>query len=430
MDDFQHFEPFPPETRMEMPEMSYEQELLNTPVPFSNRVEFLSEYEKFDSKPMTARQISEELSVSIIKTNRYLLEVGALFDENGTYEEHAFGVVKDEVQWQNNYEALEEYLTVSEIGEVLSKSEVWVKQNAYGLGVYPESSVNHQNQAVQVYSKSLVVMLRTLIHQFPPNTDLYNVDETKTLVGKDRKWIERMVQLHNLPFEVRRHSLSQKLGIHYPQNTIDALEAIRNELPPPAGDWFTVRQLAKAISKSLDWVEDHLGEYRATGELRLTDSSRIAQHYSPEVLEYLQGIVEELPPPANDWMTEKMMAKKLGRTWYWIKEKIEPYAALSEIRLTSTGNKPFEHFPPSVYDALQKMSAEEIAHAGGWVNETEVSEMLVKSRFWVKRRIGSVGIASEIRFDRKGHPRTHYPPEIIDTLQLKYLIDEENGLEV
>ena len=433
MDDLRldYSKPFPAETRMELPDVSYEQELLNTPVPFAHRIEFLSEYEKFNSKPMTTQALSAALGVSETRVEIMAFQLGAAFsvdqNNNRVYEEYAFAVMQDEVSWQKEYDKLEEFLSGSSIGSFLLKSEQWVKQNAAGLGIYPESKKIGENRIVYVYPKSLIGMLRTIIYHTPPANDFHNTDEVEAIVGKERKWIEKMVREHNLTYEIRMLTLAQKPGVHYPQETIDALMLIRAELPPPAGDWLTLGQIRKSISRSLNWIDEYLGEYKTTGEIRLTDSERVAIHYSPETLRHLQDIIANLPPPAEDWMTESMLAHELGRTKQWVKERLAPYDTLSEIRLTNKGNRTYVHYPPTVLTALKKLIDEEIKEAQGWINENEISDMLLKSRFWIKRRIGSIGVASEIRLDRKRQPRTHYPPEIVDVFQLNYLIDEENA---
>jgi hypothetical protein len=429
MDDFQHFEPFPSETRMEMPEMSYEQELLNTPVPFSNRVEFLSDYEKFDSKPMTAREISDELGISVVKTNTLLSELGASTDENEIYEEYAFVVLKEEVQWQKNYDSLNEFLSASAIGKVLSKSEVWVKQNAYGLGVYAESQNIGKNRIGYVYPKVLVNMLRTVIHQFPPANSLHAIDEVEDILGKDRKWVERIVKEHNLDSEIRTLFISQKPGVHYPQATVDTLMILKDELTQPAGDWMTVGKMAELLSKSRKWVEENIDSFLDSGEPRLSDSGKNDIHYPPEVFEHLNVIIAELPQYASDWMTEWDITQKLNRSGHWVKDKLNSYSDTSKVLLTNKGNRPLVHYPPKVIVELKKIISEEPT-AEGWVNAKEIGEMLLKSKDWVRRRLGTVGIKSELRFNRTGQLREHYPPEIIDALQLSYLIDEENALEV
>jgi len=427
-------EPLPPETRLEPPELSYEQELLNTPVPFSNRVEFLSEYEKINSKPMTAKAISNFLGVSELKVQTMAVRLGAgfHFDENESklYDEMTLAVMDDEIVQQNKYDLLQDQISASAIGKFLSKSEVWVKKTAYGLGVYPEVKNIGKNRVGYVYPKTLIQMLRTLILHFPPANNLHSIDEAETILGKDRKWIEGMVQRHNLAYEMRTHAISQKLGVHYSQATIDELILKLAEIPPLAGDWMTKGRMAELVSRDRKWVNNNLGEYQTLGELRRADSGKSEIHYPLKALVHLQDTIANLPARAGDWMTGWDIAQSLGQSQQWVNDKLKSYEEYSKILLTNTGNRPLVHYSPIVIDALKSLISDKPAHADGWVNAKEVSQMLVKSRDWVSRRIGNVGICSEARLDRRGQPGVHYPPEIIDILQLNYLIDEENSLKV
>ena len=63
-------ERLPAETRMEMPEVSYEQELIMTPVPFENRVAYLSDFVKPHAKRETIEHIAKALGVSVGRAER------------------------------------------------------------------------------------------------------------------------------------------------------------------------------------------------------------------------------------------------------------------------------------------------------------------------------------------------------------------------
>jgi len=367
MDEFQHFEPFPPETRMKMPEMSYEQELLNTPIPFENRVAFLSEYLKVTSEESTFEQLALNLDIAKSVLSSILGEIEAPFTQLETgeivYNSRTEEVVAEELHWRNRFSEFDDFMSAASIASNVSKGIDSVHELANGLGVYLKFEEVGKRKFYR-YPKELAQKLHTLAFHFPPANDWYNPTEAEVEVGKDREWIEAQVALHGLKTGMRMSGNNNMIS-HYPAETIAALVSLVEKLPPPAGDWMTARSMASLLNRSRDWVVARLVMYRDLAEDRLTDIHTVKLHYPPQVFLTLKQLSDNLPPPAD-----------------------------------------------------------------GWVNRKEVSEMLVRTRHWVDKRIGSVGIASEMRLDRKEISRIHYSPEIIDTLQLKYLIDEENGLEV
>lgn len=347
------------ETRMEYPLMSYEQELLMTHVPFKNRVAFLSDYVKPDAQHMTVDEIANRLNVSKGRIETLAGNMGANFvhesTKGETYELYTFEVIEEEIIWQKVEASLEEYVSAYVLAEHLAKSEVWVQRTAYSLGIYPEER-HEGNRRTIVYPRELLGMLRTVILHTPPANELYSIDETEVLVGKDRQWITRMVSEHELLWETRLLSMARKKGVHYPEETVDALKALASELPPPAGDWLTVSQLGRATGRTKEWIRSHLGSYADVGEFRIADNNKIELHYPVEALEYLKRIIAELPPYAGDWVTVWGIAQKLHRSVPWVQKHIVEFESLAEFRLTNRGNRPLLHYPPEVLEAMTYIS--------------------------------------------------------------------------
>lgn len=352
-------ERLPAETRMEVPELSYEQELLLTHVPFKNRVEFLSDYVKPHARHMTVDEIARRLNVSVGRVETLADRVGANFTHNDsegtTFELFTFEVIEEEIVWQKVEDSLEDQISAYAIAEYLAKSEVWVRRTAYNLAVYPEQRWEN-NRWVFLYPKEVLLMLRTVILHTPPANDFYAIDEAVALVGKSREWIARAVELNELDWEVRLLSVSHKDAVHYPKETIDVLCALAAELPPPAGNWLTVTQMGVAVSRTKEWVRAHLGEQLYAAEPRIGDNMKVEGHFPPETLQYLKGIIAELPPYADDWVTVWGIATKLGRSVPWVQNHISEYDDCAELRLTNRGNRPLMHYPPEVLAALALIS--------------------------------------------------------------------------
>lgn len=350
-------ERLPPETRMELPTLSYEQELLTTHVPFENRVAMVSEYVKPQARHMTVAEMAVQLEITPGRVQTLADYIGAQFDDQSAqYELYTLEVIEEEIVWQSLEDSLDEKVSAYALSEYLAKSEVWVKQTAYGLGVYPDS-VKVGNRQMRLYPRELLGMLRIILLHTPPANDLYSIGEAEALVGKERDWIARMVEKHELIWEYRTLAESGRVGVHYPQDTIDTLRALAAEIPP-AGDWLTATQLGRLVSRDKKWVRDHLGDYLALAEPRIADNMKIEPHYPPEALVYLQQIIETLPPYAGDWMTVGGIASKLGRSVDWVEKRIEQFKDRAEPRLTNKGNRSLTHYPPEVYEELQRISEE------------------------------------------------------------------------
>lgn len=365
--EIKYGEPLPPATRMELPELSYEQELLNTPVPFENRIAFLSEYSKVSSKQSTFDELLVNLGVSAYVLRSVLSEINAPFKslDSGEviYESHTEEVAADELSWQKKFNALNDYLAAISIAKVLSKGTDSVHQLAYGLQVYPEFKDIGKRRSF-IYPKELAQMLHILTLHHPPAGDWYGPDEAESSVGKNREWIESQVSKYGLKSGMRM-SRNNIMVAHYPFETIEALWAMVEQLPPPAGDWMTVNHMARLLNKSSYWVNARIDTYYHLAEERLTDIQRVELHYPPYVFPYLEGLAAELPPPGNGWLTVE-----------------------------------------------------------------DIMEMLLKSRDWVITRLKKINAVSEMRLSSTNEPRAHYHPDIVDILQLKYLIDEENNKAV
>jgi len=252
-----------------MPEQSYELELLGTPVPFSNRVEFLSYYVKPLAKCETAQHIANRLNVSVAKVEAMAAQVGSAsrVTINGMteYALYTREVIEEEIAWQEFYDSLDEELSAYAIGTYLAKSEVWVKKTASSLDIYPELKWISENRQGYVYPKNLADMLRTIILHTPPANDLFSMDEAEELLGVHRGWIKEAIEQYNLPTEIRTLSISQKEGVHLPQKTLDVLQSLRAELPPLAGDWLTATRLGTIVGRDKKWVRAHIGPYGEQG---------------------------------------------------------------------------------------------------------------------------------------------------------------------
>lgn len=351
-------ERFPADTRMELPDMSYEHELLMTPVPFANRVEFLSDIVKLTPKSQTARDISKELSTTVDSVAAMARETCAAstVDDMGElkYEPFTQQVIEEELEWQKNFDNLDEHLSIPAAANYVGRSKEWVVTHAAGLDLYPEYRPLNTARPVQSYPKSLVDMLRTINLHFPPANDLYNIAEVEKMVGKSSIWINKMIELHKLPTSMRTTTATKRIGAHFSEETVAELNRLVNELPEPAGNNYTAHRIGEILSKSDRWVNARLIAHVSSGKEFLDDFSRVGVHYPQEVFEALREMALEVPP-ADGWFTNYDIQRTLGVGIDWINAQLKNYKDAAEVRL-SIASRPALHYPPGIVEEVEELA--------------------------------------------------------------------------
>lgn len=371
-------ERLPPETLMPLPEMSYEQELLNTPVPFENRVAFLS------ASIVPEEEMSSSELINVFPGRQALIEdiiatINPPIESNGkgdVYAAYTKELVEEELAWHDQLQTLDERISAYVAARLLFKGYDWIHQNSYALGVYPEVKYFGKRMHV-LYPKAIVPMLRTLILHTPPTGDWYSPREAVDYVHKDIEWITKTVARYGLR-SAMRVSGNNILAEHYPLETILRLEEFKRQLPPPAGDWLTVKRLAALLHRDKEYVARRIGPFKHMSERRLTDGSRERTHYPPEVF--------------------KLLAQAMA-------EEEEVKASVEE---SNVGDR------------------EPTPSASGWLSTGEIARMLGKTRYWVDIRLKRMNEYSESRLDTMNRPALHYHFDAVDRLQLNFLVEEEN----
>lgn len=416
-------------TRMEMPDMSYEQELIATPVPFANRVAFLSDYVKPYAKAETIEHIAKALDVPVGRAVRMAEEVGASVyqDTNGEkrYEHFTREVIEEELEWQQLYDELDAFVTANDIAYHLAKSRKWVQEHLYGAGIYPESRIGPAGRVVSMYPKIALPMMRTILLHVPPADDWYTTTEVETLLGHTKEWIDAMVAKYDLEVEQRLSALSYRSTPHYPEHTLKVLQEISQDIQP-AGNWLTKQQIAEGIGKSVSWVAVRLLEYATMAEKRLDNTSRTLLHYPPEVIRALMEEVDKLPETAGDWLTANGIAKALRVDREWVISHLGVYGERGKSRLY-TGSKgslkEAIHYPPEALDALRELRETAPALAAGWLTVNMIALRLGRSFKWVDSRIADYAEQGAMRqTEGSGTPAVHYPPSVYQELEQRSLL--------
>jgi hypothetical protein len=161
------------------------------------------------------------------------------------------------------------------------------------------------------------------------------------------------------------------------------------------------------------------------GEMRLSDYSRPALHYPPEVETFLNAYVEDSARDEVTYTYEEI-AQKVGRSVFWVKAKARPFK--DQVIIKPTSDTKINHqFSQEVMDTIASIAKQEPPMGDDWLTIEDISKMLIRHRSWVVRRLAQATIASEVRLDVRMKPRQHYSPSVIDELQYTFMIDEENA---
>ena len=250
---------------MELPELSYEQELLNTPIPFSNRIEFLSDYVKSEAKPMSLRQICAATGMTQRQGRVYVDElkpdvVGLIDGTEEMFEPYTLEVFEDEREWDESFGQLDSYLSIDAMATYLARHRDWVTKNLNGLGVYPSLRQNSQKHLLSLYPKESVWMLRSLSLHFPPANDWWSTDELHEEFHRGHEWIRSTLGRLGVQTSLRTSVGSRVVVPHHAPEARDVLKTVLHE-QKPAGDWLTVWGLAETLGKHNSWVKKRIVEY-------------------------------------------------------------------------------------------------------------------------------------------------------------------------
>lgn len=426
-------ERLPPETRIEPKEAKAQlfdiKELMKAQVPFAHRVIALPFYVDPNPRKMTSAEIANELDTTEGVINRIAQKVDAptIIDEEAVlrYDTYSLEVIQEEIEWQAGYDELPDMVPATRIAEYLGRSWMWVEKYATQLKIYPVPTMVNGREYL-LYPKKAVQKLYKFQLQIPPANDAYSIGELMEMIGKDHRWIKRILKEKNISSILRSNLITHEIAAHYPQEALEVLQAAKEALPPPAGNWLTRHDLRQALGKSFRWLDARLAAYEDKAAYRLTIASRVELHYPPEVLEALKLEVEETAKEQG-WYSASEIATLAGKSIFWTRARTKPYASLAKyFPLEHQHNRPAAHYSEQVKDEIVTMARAEPPEAEEKITVEEIAAMLQRRRQWVIERIAQLGIESELRLDRRMKPRQHYDPETIDSLQLRFMIDEEN----
>jgi hypothetical protein len=354
-------------TRMPMPERSYAQEQLDILIPLENRIAHLIPYVEPTSELLSAYSIAQGIGAEIHWVQKTAKRIGiTTIPAKGTggadtelYPSLSLELLKEEWQWYQAYNALEDRLTSYAIGKFMARHDSWVERTAADLGIYaeygrsPSSGLNSF-----LYPKTLIPQLRHIQLVIPPQEDWLSVRSIAELTGQSVNWVRSRLEKRGFITEERRLYAGGKIFQLYPPESLAYIETLARERPSAAGDWLTVGAMARMLSKTDDWVSYRVKRlYEELGVLREDDTRKTVPHYPPSVLKSLQKEVEQISEfkEAGDYLAASGLARVLGKSINWVQRRLPYIDSQPETRINPANKRPLPYYPPETVEILQAL---------------------------------------------------------------------------
>jgi DNA-directed RNA polymerase specialized sigma24 family protein len=170
-----------------------------------------------------------------------------------------------------------------------------------------------------------------------------------------------LAKLKQLPFSPEHRLYPDgRTVLAWPPEAVAALEQGANERRalPPIGVYETKKAVAKDVDRSGQWVEKHTKILGILSSQRLNANGRATMCYPPGTGDRLKAYIAS-SRSADGWLTVRGFATRLGRTDYWVVQRLKQYSDLAEDRLCNS--LLHKHWPDSLLEILQKESDEQRA---------------------------------------------------------------------
>jgi len=407
--------------RILLPEKSYLQELLDEPIPLQTRIAHLIPYVEPTAEVYNARAIANYIGATqnwVMSTARAIGLSDDTHKPSDAYPPLALALMEEEWAWAQSYEDLNDQLAPNAVSKFIARHVDWVEQTANELAVFPTLTQLGSGKIKRTYPKELIKQLRHIILVVPPADDWMTIGEIAAVTGKNKKTVKKIIESSMTEFEERRSHRGGHLARHYPLSAFDLVVRVIENARPPAGDWLTIRALSLRTGKSEKWVEDILRvRFAELSERRLDDAHVERTHYPPEVLDFLESLVEQYGE-RDGWMTVASISKLLGKEDDWVVKRINEQFLEERRTLFDSSGKTATHYPETVVNAL-RAELEVInsyPDAGSYLALSALAKVIGRSKLWVTNRIPYTGIEGEMRIDQSRRVFLYYPPEIVDKI--------------
>jgi hypothetical protein len=184
----------------------------------------------------------------------------------------------------------EDTYSLGDLSRLTGEDEDWIKNRLSEKGVEPERrTASKDNRIMNRYlSSSLKVVIDAIVERPAPAGEWLTEFDIAKKLSKSEDWVHIRLKKYTSD-AVLKQSNSGKSILHYPPYVFDELklEAEKVEAYPDAGDYLTLKGLARAVGKSTLWVVHRLPYIDVVSEIRLNKVKRPLDHYPPKTVNAL-----------------------------------------------------------------------------------------------------------------------------------------------
>jgi len=342
-------------TKMPLPEKSHFQEILETPIPLAHRVAHLIPYIEPTARRFGIDEIATKIGAERSWVRRTAVTIGIIQNDSRseagedkkTYPHLSYELLLEEWEWFVSYERLDDQLSSYAIGRFIARHDSWVEKHAYELGVYPTNGRQQTSgQNSYLYPRTLIPQLRHIILSYMPQEDKVTLGDISQETGMKRSTVKKHLLRAGFTPEKRWSYTTGSLYDFYAEESIDFIKSIISELPPPAGDWLTVSEIADTLSKDYDWVKSRVVKFAEYASERLDNNGKKHLYYPPFVLGALKEEVNVLDgiPFVGDQLTVSGLAIAVRRSQRWVHARLPYIDTKPRDMINPVNNRTFAYY--------------------------------------------------------------------------------------
>lgn len=286
----------------------------------------------------------------------------------------------------------------------------------------------YPGQKYEYYSPELVEALRSEIGGFERAPEGWQtVDTIAKSLGVAHRTVANIIDTHASEYEGSvqeyRDNINRKLKYIAPDLAAFVTEQLQSRELAPDG-WRTNQSVIEELGIAQTTAQRIANEYREEhpeyfANYMLDTSSKVIEHYSPELVAIIKERIAEVDPAPAGWRVALNIAEELGVSDTTIRKKADEYrTAHPEWFAIYKGNRNLEHYAPELVDILLSEHNEYERTPSGWLTIPGLAKKLAAGEGTVKRLVNDLREQHPEDFKmyrpRIGRPIEHCSPQIIE----------------
>jgi hypothetical protein len=293
-------------------------EITNAEIPLEARISF-ADFLGDHSEWMNATAIAEMLGTYDNRISRMVdtlnipseRRTGANGKEIAFYPPYTAAVLSEEIVWRAAYRELPSLISLQTIQEHVGRSYGWTQKVISELGA--------QADKMSRYPKATLAEVRRISMAVPLDDGWYNLGQLTRYTSADREWVERRLGEIGILPESRRSSLTGKILLFYPPESVGELMKAIESRAQPGGEWLTAHAITERVDRSYNWVRARLQEHSSLAVKKQDDQGVTRSHYSPNIVSILAEESKRLRalPERDEHLNVHEVARRLGHATAW-----------------------------------------------------------------------------------------------------------------